>query len=50
LSRIRHASRFHGKMGPMRRVLTAFAALALLTLAGAAGYMLVEGWSFQDSL
>lgn len=34
----------------MRRVLTAAAALVLITLGGAAGYMLVEGWSFEDAL
>src|SRR5215210_7813362 len=34
----------------LRRVWIAFLALGLITTVGAAGYMLLEGWSFMEAL
>jgi voltage-gated potassium channel len=37
-------------INPLRQLRTALLALVLLVLAGAAGYMLLQGWSFLDAL
>ena len=37
-------------MSPLRRLLWGVIAMAVVTAIGTVGYMLIEGWSFLDSI